>query len=194
MVKNIGKIIMTVIIIIVMVSSVIGFVFSDISQGGNSMNVLSYNGFSFKQASNGYTLEQGGKTLLFSFLPSNVDFIALNSSVLAPLNSTKMAYITSDANSKNAIAMGGFTYTVGQALSAKGSYGVQSFTSSNEFNRPVVTCANATSFVPVIYVQDSSNTTEMHLEGNCIVVNAATPTDIERLGNRLAYAILGVIE
>jgi hypothetical protein len=192
MAKNMGKIVMTVLIVVVMVSSIIGFVFSDMAMGGQNTNGLSYNGFVFTQGTNSFGLKVDGQSLTFSYLPSQIDFMPLNSSVLAPLAASRMAYITSDENSTNAIAMGGFTYTVSQALKAKSSYGVQSFTTGNAFGKPVVTCSNATEFVPVILVQDS-NSTDMNIENNCIIVNAASSVDIERLGDRLSYGILGVI-
>jgi hypothetical protein len=194
MAKNMGKIVMTVLIVVVMVSSIIGFVFSDISMGGQNTNSLSYNGFTFTQGNAGVEMKLNGQALAFSYLPSQVDFMPLNGTVLEPLESSRMAYITSDANSTNAIAMGGFTYTVSQALKAKGSYGVQSFTAGNAFGKPVVTCLNATKFVPVILIQESFNTTEIYLENDCIIVNATSSIDIERLGNRLSYGILGVIQ
>jgi hypothetical protein len=193
MAKNLGKMIMTILIVIVMVSSVIGFVFSDIAMGGQTTNALSYNGFKFKQTSNGYQASINGKSLLFSYLPSNVDFMPLNSTVLELLGASRMAYITSDSRSENAIAMGGFSYTVGESLAAEKSYGVQSFTANNSFGKPVVTCQNATQYVPVIFIQDSPYASEIFMEGNCIIVNATSSADIERLGNRLAYGILGVI-
>ncbi|MFH1182551.1 MAG: hypothetical protein V1702_06335 [Candidatus Woesearchaeota archaeon] len=194
MARNLGKILITILIVVVMVSSIIGFVFSDISMGGQNTNSLSYNGYTFTQSNTGVEMKLNGQTLAFSYLPSQVDFIPLNGTVLEPLTATRMAYITSDANSTNAIAMGGFTYTVSEALKAKGSFGVQAFIASNAFSKPVVTCLNATKFVPVILVQDSFNTTEIYLENNCIIVNATSSIDIERLGDRLSYGILGVIE
>jgi hypothetical protein len=194
MAKNMGKIVMTVLIVVVMVSSIIGFVFSDISMGGQNTNTLSYNGFTFTQGNAGVELKLNGQALYFSYLPSQVDFIPLNSTALEPLKASRMVYITSDANSENAIAMGGFTYTVSEALKAEGSYGVQAFTAGNAFGKPVITCINATKFVPVILIQDSFNTTEIYLENNCIIVNATSSIDIERLGNRLSYGVLDVIK
>lgn len=194
MAKNLGKIVMTVIIMIVMVSSIIGFVFSDISQGGQNANSLSYNGYKFTQSTIGVQMKLNEKVFAFSYLPDQVDFIPLNTSILERLKGSRMSYITSDANSTNAIAMGGFTYTVNEALTEMDGYGVHAFTSSNAFGKPVITCRNATQFVPVILVQDSPGTTEIYLENNCIIVNASSSSDINRLRDRLSFGILGVIE
>jgi hypothetical protein len=191
MAKNLGKMIMTILIVVVMIGSVIGFVFSDISMG--SSNSLSYNGFSFTQTSYGYELKIAGKGLLFNYLPDQVDYIPVNSSILEPLKNSKMAYITSDVNSSYAKEIAGFSYTVGQSLDVINSYGQTSFISSNQYGKPVITCNDATEFVPVIFVQ-KAETSEISKEGYCIVVGASSALDVERLGDRLAFGILGVVK
>jgi hypothetical protein len=193
MAKNLGKIIMTVLIVIVMISSVIGFVFSDISMGGSNTNSLSYNGFTFTQTNTGFQFKINNNNLFSPYLPSQVDYIAVNSSVIEPLKASRMAYITSDANSTEAVAIAGFSYTVSQALNAKGSYGQTAFISKNQYSKPVITCKDATQFVPVILVQEA-DTSDIQKDGNCIIVNAMSSSDFERLGSRLSYGILGVIE
>src|SRR3989344_3746009 len=57
---------------------------------------------------------------------------------------------------------------------------------------PVISCGNATPEVPVIYVR-KGDSTGFHLEGDCIVMEAASEQDIYRLYDRMLLSLLGVM-
>ncbi len=67
------------------------------------------------------------------------------------------------------------------------------FTTKNEFNKPVITCKNATLYVPVIYFK-KSNETSITLEGNCIIAEAFRGEDFTKIKDRLVYGALGVMK
>ena len=60
-------------------------------------------------------------------------------------------------------------------------------------NFPVLSCDDATEFVPVVYFK-SGNFTKISLENNCILAEAAAHADVIRLKDRLVYGILGIIQ
>src|SRR3989338_1968683 len=57
---------------------------------------------------------------------------------------------------------------------------------------PVISCGNATPEVPVIYVR-KGDSTGFHLEGDCIVMEAASEQDIYRLYDRMLLSLIGVM-
>ena len=67
------------------------------------------------------------------------------------------------------------------------------FTTENEYNIPVITCADATPTVPVLYFQ-RTNETKVYREGSCIILEAATDFDLLRLKDRILYGIFGVMK
>jgi hypothetical protein len=70
---------------------------------------------------------------------------------------------------------------------------VKGFTSENEFAKPIITCDNATFYVPVIYFK-KSNQTVISLENNCIIAEAYRGEDLVKVKDRLLYSIFGVIK
>jgi len=63
---------------------------------------------------------------------------------------------------------------------------------SEQLNFPVITCDDASDFVPVVYFK-GSNTTNVYVENSCIIAEASNPADIIRIKDRLVYGILGII-
>ena len=60
------------------------------------------------------------------------------------------------------------------------------------YNLPIITCDNATEFVPVIYFKDS-NITKFTLENNCIIGESNSREGFLALKDRLLYALFDVI-
>ncbi|KHO49330.1 MAG: hypothetical protein QT04_C0060G0023 [archaeon GW2011_AR11] len=101
---------------------------------------------------------------------------------------------TSYANDtlRDAIALS--QYQLGLVLAAYNVYVRPGYTSNDTSfaaQFPPITCGTATSFVPVIYFT-SANQTAAHVEGNCLIIQAATAQDMILMKDRLLYAMLGI--
>ena len=65
--------------------------------------------------------------------------------------------------------------------------------SENEiYNYPIITCDNATEFIPVIYLKKGEET-QIYTEGNCIIAEAAFEQAFIALKDKLMYTILGIL-
>ena len=177
---------------IVMLASVAAYVFSinPNSQAGN----FRFGGLTFRQSAQGfYASEINGQPLILAYRPEDISDVDLPGSIVQKLTGTTSLQTTYYWNSTFAQSMALFELDASNILDAK--YGVfiqPGFTTSNAIKRPVVTCANATSFVPVLLLQEANNTAIGFdsSNSNCIVVNASSDADFVRVSERILYAIL----
>ena len=177
---------------IVMLASVAAYVFSinPNSQAGN----FRYGGLTFRQDAQGfYASEINGQPLNLNYRPEDVSDVPLPDGTVQMLAGTTSLQMTYYWNSSLAQQMALFELDASNILDSK--YGVfiqPGFTTPNTFKRPVITCANATSFVPVFLMQEANNTA-IGLDSsnpNCIVLNASSDVGFARVSERILYAIL----
>jgi hypothetical protein len=157
----------------------------------------SYKGHRFSGTYGSWMTEAGGRVVKFSYHPAEVETVGLDPQILGYLNSTKMVYL-SFAPDDSAIEQIELArneldsllpdlfgiYTVPGVTNATGAY--------SRF--PVITCANATLFVPVIQIRSGAAESSIHTAGNCIVLDAQQERDVMMLKDRLLYGMLGIIE
>ena len=176
----------------VMLASVAAYVLSlnPNSQGGS----FRYGGLIFKQDPQGFfAAEINGQPLNFFYKPGDLSDIDLPNSVVQKLAGTTALQITYYWNSSLAQNIALFQLDASNILDAK--YGVftqPGFTTPNPLNMPVITCASATSFMPVLLLQEANNTAIGADSSNpdCIVVNASSDFGFARASERLLYAML----
>ena len=79
-------------------------------------------------------------------------------------------------------------------LKNKNAYFVYSFTKENAFNKPIITCANATQEAPVLYFVKSDITQEpsLSMDGNCIIFSAPDKYGAIALRDELLFRVLGI--
>jgi hypothetical protein len=171
----------------IMITSVIGFVW----QGGT--NKVRYNGIPFVEEANGWSTKIKGKNLIFNYLPQEVDYINVSPLLAQRLTNTVEIDTTYDVDDPFAEYIAKVQYTMGIGLGHFEVFVVSGFTSENEFAKPIITCENATVYVPVIYFK-KSNQTMISLENNCIIAEAFYGEDLVKVKDRLLYAIFGVIK
>lgn len=177
---------------IIMVASVAAFVLSlNPNTQGSSFR---YSGLTFKQDPSGFfTTEINGQPISFLYRPEDLTDIDLPKEVVQKLTGTTVLAITYYWNSSLAQSMALLQLDASNILDA--NYGVftqSGFTTANPLNVPLVTCANATSFVPVLLLQDANNTAigADSSNPNCVVVNASSDLGFARVSERLLYALL----
>ena len=84
-------------------------------------------------------------------------------------------------------------YQMGITLSNFDVFTRNGFTNQTKYNAPIITCSDATNFVPVIYFA-KGNATKIYMEGSCVIAQAGNHADVIRLKDRLVYGILGIIQ
>ena len=182
------EIIMPIFIVVIMVMSVFGFMW------GSGKTKLNYNGAKFYQLDTGsFLLKINNYNAAFSYYPSELELLEMPAGASA-LFSTPMFYTTSEYNStfKETIEQVKFNIAeiMGETLEI---YVENAYTAETEYDTSVITCADATPSVPVIYIK-RSNITEISLDNNCVTILAANRQEMFMAYERLVYSILGVMQ
>lgn len=175
-----GIIAMSLFLAFIMITSIAGYLSQDTS-------VSRYNGVKFTLVQNAWQAKIGGRTQTFLYLPQDVEAIPVPPS-LKP--GVLQFQATSDANSTAAadIAQSIFRLSTTTGIPIRNG-----FTTENPYGLPVITCANATQFMPVIRYQLGAQH-GVRQEGQCIIVETNNGFGFHQLTDRMAYALLGVIE
>jgi hypothetical protein len=176
------------IIIFIMVSSALGYFGS---QG--TAQRFEYKGLRFELLDSGMLKARlQDREFQFNYLPQSLENMSFNSSALSPLLQTRLVYTTSASDSPMKAAIAEADYLLQRELFTLGLYVVEGFT-DNTTSRPVISCLNASAFVPVILFEASENT-EVSLEDSCIIVRASSRLDFLALKDRMLYTLLGILE
>ncbi|MBI1970241.1 hypothetical protein HYS47_00690 [Candidatus Woesearchaeota archaeon] len=182
-----SKAILSIILAAIMGVSIIGFV---------STNIISptteYNNIKFRQTPAGWVAEIQGEEMLFTNHPLDVEHLNVSAETTAALRDAKIIYVTSAVNDSLRESISQTTYDLIPAFQKKNVYAVLSFTENTTYSKPVVTCNNATAFVPVVYFHNST-TTQITSQNNCIIAEANAPLNMIKIRDRLMYAVLGII-
>jgi|SRR3989338_4913743 len=175
----------------IMVFSVFGVIFFGFGDGGTTS--LRYNDFKFANKGSSWSTMINEKEALFTYFPSDVGGINVSNDVINRLKNILEIDVTSGFNDTFAKQISLAEYNMGLTLDNFNVFVRQGFTAESQYNFPVITCEDATPFVPVIYFK-KSNETKVYLEDNCIIAEALRQDDVERIKDRLVYGILGIIE
>lgn len=183
------KLIIGVFIAGIMILSTFGFVLNYATESGHTEKVK---GIKFQENGRQVVAVIQGKTLGFSYFPSQVEHIPVDAQVVRTLTTTPTFYITSDPGDPFAKDIDNVAFFMSTVLpEVKDVYPTPGFTNATGFERPEVGCANATADVPVLYLH-YGKTTGINMTGACIDASAASSYDIYRLNDKLMYLMLGV--
>ena len=176
---------------LLMASSVIGIVF--VNYGTENRDVLTYKKYEFVRDGSSLVTQINGKPVPFTYFPKELESIQLNQSIADRIKNTRLVYATSDYHSNNSQVIASVEYDLARALDQNyGIYVIQGFT-QNVSKLPVVSCRNATGFVPVISFEEG-NDTAIFERDNCIIVQANDFNGFVKARDRLLYGIFGVIQ
>jgi hypothetical protein len=176
-------------ILFIMVGSIFAVIFYGFASGGATQR---YNGFKFSYRGDHWEAKVEGKQAAFLYLPNEVEYISLPEDVKAKLKSAAQFDVTSAANDSNGQAIALAQYQMDLTLRNFNVFIRSGFTGNNSFGKQIITCKDATQFVPVVYFSQG-NKTDVHLEGNCIVAELAGQADALRVKDRIVYSILEII-
>ncbi len=179
---------MTIFIVIIMVGSVIGYMF-----GRGTEDSFKYNGYRFLKKGNKLVLKINKAEFEFDYLPSSVEDINISSEILDKFSNTIEIDSTYDNNSKWKEGIGIAQYDLEQGFNNLGIYLVKGLTTENDYGLPIIRCEDATTKVPVLYFKES-NQTKVWIDDNCVIAEAKSEIDFIRIKDRLLYGLLGVMK
>jgi len=185
------KKILGIILGITMFGSIFTFIFFGFNTGGRASGAIDYNGFEFVNRGTHWSTTIDGREALFTYLPDDLGFIFVNNDVVSRLRDKIQIDTISEFNDTFAEPIALAQFQMGVTLNNFNIFVRKGFTSEQQ-NFPVITCDDASDFVPVVYFK-GSNTTNVYVENNCIIAKASNPADIIRIKDRLVYGILGII-
>jgi len=187
------KILFSVVIGFVLLSSIIGFTYSAIpiipsAQQSN----LKFSGIEFFPTATGVAADIDGQFVEFTYFPDELDSLDIGGSI-SRITSARMVYVTSDPNSTLASQFSGLEFDMGRALERNHNTFIEvAFTANNQFGKRVITCDDANAFVPVVFFNYTNGTTAITQENNCIIVNVGSENGFNRVHDKLIYELLGI--
>ncbi len=187
--KKKQKLIYGLLIAFIMVTSVLGY----FGSRGNSS--YRYNNIKFTRLPNTqlFVTKIKGMEFRFHYLPQWVDNLTIPQEIIAKIRDSQVMYTTYDYNSSFATVDAEVEFYLTEALSEISKYVLPGFITRTNTKRPLITCANATASVPVIYL-GKSNITELRLNNSCITFKAPTRAEFLAYKDRLLYGVLGIIQ
>ena len=176
----------------IMISSIFGVMFYGFSGGGTKVD---YNEFIFskEEGGNKWSIEIEGKKIFFDYFPTEVGQFNISAELINKMLNTMEIDITYEVNSTKKEIFAYIGYDMQQQLANKDIYVRPGFTTESEYDVSVITCADATAVVPVLYIQES-NETKIYSEGNCVILEAKSDFDFIKLKDRILYGIFGIME
>lgn len=174
----------------IMVLSGLGYM---MERSGNS--TTDYQGRKFEYINNIWHTEIGGSTVRFTFHPSELERLNVSADIIEYLKNVKMFYITFDPNSSLIEDFELFRLELETELP---EYFTIYPTTAVTFNTttyaafPVITCANATVFIPVVYLTQGEQT-DIIGNGTCITLQVKEGYDVPALKDRLMYGLFGIM-
>ena len=182
---------MSLFIAFIMVLSILGIMVGETSPSGSK---IKYNDFTFFRVQDGFMTKINKKDVRFSYFPSDLENITIDPAIKDNFNNINMVYLTYNPNQPAVQAIANVLYSLKPILDDFFNiYSANSMTVNNTYNLPVITCANATSTVPVIDFRES-NSTQLLFEDNCIIFEASSASDFVLLKDRLLYSLFGILD
>ena len=178
---------MAVFIAVIMVSSMAGMMMN------NNDSQLNYNGFKFKVADNQIYTEISGETYFFYYFPADLESLNTSVELKTKIKDLQMFYFTFDPDSESLSYIDKARFDLSNDLAKTDFFFSNAKTKESDlYDIPIITCDNATAFVPVIYFKEG-NRTGFFKEGNCIIAESQTKEGFLALKDKLLYIILGVM-
>ena len=176
-------------IILIMIGTSVSFVFFGFSGVDEKVK---YNGIVFVKLPDRWEAKINGQFAAFSFLPGEVESVLVEE-FSQRLQGKFEIDVTYDSSSKFNQSIALAQHQMGLTLEQYNIFARKGFTTNNTFNLPIITCNESTENVPVVYFRHG-NSTNIHLDKDCIIAEAAENAGFIMVKDRLLYGILGVMK
>ena len=179
---------MALFIAVLMVGSILGLMWS-----GNADDDLNYKDYKFKVVGNQISTKINDVVYYFYYHPT--DLLSMNVSEEADsiLDNVEMVYLTFDPEADNIEYIESTRFELAQEFIKTGKVMMNGQIKEDRvYNYPIITCDNATEFIPVIYLMNGGET-QIYSIGNCIMAESAFEQAFIALKDKIMYMVLGVL-
>ncbi len=181
--KNSKKVVLTVIIAFIMITSVIGFVTMREEKNNNVGDKISYNGYDFIKVEEGWLVNINKRQFVFRYNPKELENIDVN----YVFNANKL-YIAYDASNTDQ----NIKYFVDKLTSIFELVGirpVQACISEEKCpNIPIVDCKSNNKMIEIKKSEES----KISLEDNCLLMEGSVDY-LDKATEKIVYKLLGVV-
>ena len=157
----------------------------------NQNNQLKYNGYKFSLTNEGYKVKVNDKIHTFKYYPSQLEIFNLSDDTKKLLSeSVALAMVFNPNSSIDDLAYIDYArFSFDEKIDKPVYFALTK--ESESYSLPVLGCENATSEIPFLLFNISTDTS-IFTDGNCIVLNAKL-LDIIAVEERIAYQMLGIM-
>lgn len=182
---------MSVFIAVIMIVSVIGFALSFAQPPAER---LQYRDHKFIRTQQGVQTKINNIKVYFNYFPRDLEDIQFNEGAKAAMDGVRVFWFSYDPNDLYAREIADVLYYMEEVLGTVNDQYVQrGLVNNTDYALPQITCANATTAVPVLIIQ-SGNETKVEHENGCITAFASGERAVYQVGDRVLYQALGVME
>ena len=187
------KLLFSIVIGFVLVSSVIGFTFSAIPFGLQTQDTpIKYSGYEFFPTQNGIGTLIDDQIYEFTNFPEDVENLDIGD-ITSKISNSRMIYATSDPNSSLATSISGVEFTMSRVLEKDYNTFIEvAFTAGNPYGKRIITCADATPFIPVLLFNFTNTTTNVTDQNNCIIINVESEDSLNQVRDKIVYQLLEI--
>ncbi|MBD3310606.1 hypothetical protein GF351_05295 [Candidatus Woesearchaeota archaeon] len=186
--KKVSKeMILTLFIAFIMIASVLGY---SILQG-DQIQKRKYGDIVLVQRDMSWVAKVNQHELKFRYLPEELQDIEIGQEAVESIRNTYEVDTTSAPDDENKEAIALFQHDLAGLLDSMDIYLRQGFTEENEFDLPIISCANATSSVPVLKLA-TANSTVFSMQDGCMIAEASSSVGFIKLRDKLMYSLIGI--
>ena len=174
----------------IMVSSILSMIFG----GYNTpQDTLEYGDYEFTRDESFWVIKVNDELLRFHYFPTEVEHLNVSSEAINRIKSTRMVYIASPVLTEDRDYTSLASFEMVNFFADQKVYAVQSISDNNTgYTLPLITCENATAFVPVITFRNSTES-QLIMEEDCIVIEAQNSLDYIRIKDNLMLKYVGIV-
>ena len=171
-----------------MTSSILGFVWTNITTDN-----YSYKGYKFKLQGDYFVVSINGQKINTYYLPTDIEHIQISEEIKTRIKEVPMFYLSFNTESENINYIDQVRFELSNEIQKTNIYAISGkTTNSTSYNLPIITCENATAYVPVILLKDS-NVTKFSLKDNCIIAESDSKEGFIALKDIIIYTIFDII-
>ncbi|MFT4343515.1 MAG: hypothetical protein ACMXYE_02090 [Candidatus Woesearchaeota archaeon] len=181
---------MSAAIIVIMISS--GFAIMLYGFEGPS-TVEHYNGFRFTYTTEGISVKVNNNNYFFDWLPQDVDELNVDQNAINLVRNAQALTATTDIDTPFLQDLAVASFMINEVFSKDNKWVMNAYTEETG-EMPTATCADATSDIPVLEFREAILAPLIRTEGNCIILEYDSASNLQRLTHNFLYQYLGIIE
>ncbi len=188
--QRVIKVILGLVTAFLMASSILMFA------GNSPSSQYTFNKHRFEQVKGRWATKINGKTIYFSYYPASLTNINMSPLIKTRLLNSKLVLLTFDPENmtENMLQASDFVrFTLGYDFLSKNIQLWEGITKPDRrYNLTTVTCNKSSKYMPVLEFK-KGNETKIYLNGTCIIAEATTPQEMIAVGDRIRYALYGIM-